>query len=169
MQGIIERLALHTAYELDELIHIRKLAVHRHIADVRHGVDTLQLLDHFHADDARGYLPLVVPVELCHNFIRCHIQLIHAYRAFLAGLDHTAQDFLAVECLVYVVAFYHAQLRALDLLVRCVAVLTTYALTTSAYARAVLRHARVDHFVFHVTALDASHAPHLSTICGGVK
>ena len=51
MQGIVEALALHLAHQFDEFFHILELAVDGYVADVGHGIDALQLLDDFHADD----------------------------------------------------------------------------------------------------------------------
>ena len=78
-------------------------------------------------------------------FIKRH----EAYRdrALFAGLDHAADDLLALDGFAGSVAFDDPQLGPLDLLVGGVAVGASEAFATAADGGAVLRHPRVEHLV----------------------
>ena len=90
----------------------------------------------------------MVLVQLGEDFFHRSVESVHGDGTFFAGFHETAEEFLTVQSLAGPIALHYAELGALDLLIGGVAVATLEALATTTRSRPVLRHTRVDDFVF---------------------
>ena len=87
VEGINQRLVAHLGDLLNEFLHIGKLAIHGHVADVGHGIDGVQFFNHLLADLAGRYFPQVVPVQFGNDFLHRPVQAVHADGTLFTGFD----------------------------------------------------------------------------------
>src|SRR5271165_5149464 len=147
---------------VDEFANVLKLPVNRCVADIRNFIQCVQPFHHANTDCVRWNLVIVRMLKLLDDLFRGPLEGIVTDRTFLAGLDHSAQQFLPVERFMSSIPLDHAQIATLNLFVCRKPILTGQTFATPTYRRTSLRRARVNNLVFKVSAFRASH------LCGAI-
>src|SRR5947199_10705332 len=92
-----------------------------------------------------------------HDVINELLEREQTGRAFLESFGNAAREFASIERFMGAVAFNHAQVRALDLLVSRKTISAFETLTASANAGAIARLSRIDNLVITRAALGSTH------------
>src|ERR1043166_3812329 len=118
---------------IHELVDVLKALVNRRVTQVRDLINLAQFFEHFRADRRRKDFASA-SLEFVHDVVHHSLQREQTGRTLFESFSDAGGEFATVERFMCSVAFYHAQIRTLDLLVSRVAVfaLQTLPATTDA-------------------------------------
>src|ERR1051326_1039833 len=142
---------------IDKLIDILEALVNRRVTQISDFINLAQFVEHFRADHRRGtFAP--AGFQVVYNFVYHIFQCKQTGGTLFKCFGDTGSQFTAVERLMGSSAFYHAQIRALDLLVGRIAVFALQTLPPPTDARAVARLTGINDLIITRPAFGATHS-----------